>query len=145
MAIQLETVIEAPIEQVFDVASNYRYTEKMNHIEDVEIITDGPVGLNTGIKETRNIRGFKVENILKVTEFEPNKRFTIESQQHQLFLTYTYLFTEVEKGTKVEFIGKLKPSGIKNKLYKPLITKMIKKEDGEQLEVMKQYIEEQNQ
>lgn len=28
MAIQLETVIEAPIEQVFDVASNYRYTEK---------------------------------------------------------------------------------------------------------------------
>ncbi|MBR7553687.1 SRPBCC family protein [Allobacillus sp. GCM10007491] len=145
MAIQLETVIEAPIEQVFDVASNYRYTENMSHIEDIEVITDGPVGLNTGIKETRNIRGFKVENILKVTEYEPNKRFTVESQQHQLFVKYTYLFSEVDHGTKVEFIGKLKPSGIKNKLYKPFITKMIKKEDGDQLQAMKQYIEENAQ
>ncbi len=144
MAIQMEAVIQAPVEEVFDVLTNYKHTEDMEHIESIEIITDGPVGLNTGIKETRNVRGYKIENILKVTEFEENKRFTIESQQHKLFLTYTYLFSEVDEGTKVEFIGKLKPSGLKNKLYKPLITKMIRNEDGNQLDVLKRYVEKQS-
>src|SRR5690625_4861175 len=141
MAFELETVINAPIDKVFEAASTFAYTDEIEHIEKMEKKTDGPVNVGTEFEETRHIRGLKVNNIVKVTEYEKDARFSTESQQHKLFLKCMYTFSETDGGTHVKMKGKLKPSGLKNKLYKPLITKMIKKEDGSQLEYLKKHVE----
>lgn len=143
MAFKSEVTIKAPIEDIFDIFSNYKYfSDALNHIMKVEKETEGPVGVGTVFVERRHIRNMSIDNKLVVTEYVENEKFAIESKQNKLILNYFYSFTQGEEGTKVSFIGKVRTKGIKNFMYKPLIEKIIKREDGDHLEKMKQYIEE---
>ena len=98
--------------------------------------------LGQSLLNARHIRNMSIDNKLVVTEYVENEKFAIESKQNKLILNYFYSFTQGEEGTKVSFIGKVRTKGIKNFMYKPLIEKIIKREDGDHLEKMKQYIEE---
>lgn len=143
MAFTSEVIIEAPIEEVFEVISTYKYSsDALGHIVNVEKITDGPVAVGTEFMEKRHVRNMNISNKLVVSEYEKNKRFAIKSKQHKLLLNYEYTFSETDEGhTKVNFIGKIKTKGIKNYFYRPLINGMMKREDGNHVELLKEYIE----
>ena len=48
MAFKSEVTIKAPIEDIFDIFSNYKYfSDALNHIMKVEKETEGPVGVGT--------------------------------------------------------------------------------------------------
>ncbi|WP_162297923.1 SRPBCC family protein [Halalkalibacillus sediminis] len=142
MGFTREVVVKAPVEEVFEVVSNFKHAEEaMDHVTGVEILTDGPIGVGTEIKETRQIKKFEASSVLKVTEYEKNRRFVVQSEQNNLLLEYVYIFKEVKEGTRVEFEGKINTKGIRNRLMKPLITYIIKKEDSEHLNQMKKFVE----
>ncbi|TFB19622.1 hypothetical protein E3U55_10735 [Filobacillus milosensis] len=140
MAFKRDVHIEAPAELVFRVLTTYEYAPKvLNHIEDVEVIGEH-IEVGTKIKEKRNINKTLVENTLEVTEYKPNKKFATHSEQNGIDLIYEYTLSEVEGGTDINFEGKIKPKGLRNKLYKPLIGMLIKKEDGDHLQQLREYI-----
>ncbi|GEL77977.1 SRPBCC family protein [Tenuibacillus multivorans] len=145
MGFKRDVHIHAPIDQVFRVTTTYEYAPKvLSHIADIEIVGDAPIGVGSKIKETRKISQTQVENMLEVVEYEPNKRFAIHSEQNGLDLDYVYTFSEVDGGTRVEFEGKIKAKGLRNIMMKPLINRIIKKEDGDHLDKLKQYIHNQD-
>ncbi|WP_017186229.1 SRPBCC family protein [Alkalibacillus haloalkaliphilus] len=145
MSFTRSVTIDAPVDQVFRVISKYEYAvSKLDHIIDLKLdqeeVTEG-----TKITETRHIKGQNINNTWEVTEYEPNQRFVVKSEQNKLYLTYRYTFTEEDGHTTVNFDGNIATSGLRNLIYKPLIKKIIIKEDGEHLNKVKAYIEELNE
>ncbi|MDQ0351319.1 putative membrane protein [Alkalibacillus filiformis] len=145
MSFTRSITIDAPIDQVFRVISRYEYAvEKLDHIIDLKLNQD-KVTEGTKMTETRHIKGQNVNNTWEVIEYEPNQRFVVKSEQNKLYLTYRYTFVEHDGQTTVNFDGNITTSGLRNLIYKPLIKKIIIKEDGEHLNKVKAYIEELNE
>ncbi|QAS53130.1 SRPBCC family protein [Halobacillus litoralis] len=134
--------IKKPLGEVFEKATDFTNSpEIMDTVTDVEILTEGPVREGYKFKETRLIRGRKASSVIEVTKFEENKKYAVRSAQHGIDLRYHYSFIETSEGTRVDFKGELYTEGLRNKLMKPLIKKIIKKEDQDHLEHMKKFIE----
>ncbi|MFD2638611.1 SRPBCC family protein [Piscibacillus salipiscarius] len=143
MGFKRDVHIKAPVDVVFKVLSTFEYAPKvLDHIESVEVL-DEEMTVGTKIKEVRSIgkQKQKVENILEVVDYEPNTSFGTYSKQNGLDLHYSYTLSEIEEGTDVHFVGTIKTKGIRNLLTKPVINKIIQKEDGEHLNKLKQYVE----
>lgn len=135
-------IIRKPLEEVFAQATDFTNSpEIMDTVVDVELLSDGPVREGFRFKETREIRGKKASSVIEVTDFELNKKYSVRSHQHGLDLRYQYEFVQTTEGTKVEFAGELYTEGFRNKLMKPLIKQIIKKEDQDHLQHLKKFIE----
>ncbi|WP_371933446.1 hypothetical protein [Halobacillus litoralis] len=78
---------------------------------------------------------------MEVTDFDPNRKYSVRSHQHGLDLRYHYEFVQTSEGTRVDFQGELYTEGLRNKLMKPLIKQIIKKEDQDHLQHLKKFIE----
>ncbi|MFC7060895.1 SRPBCC family protein [Halobacillus seohaensis] len=137
-------IINKPLENVFQAATTFTNSpQMMEAVVGVEPLTQGPVREGYQFKEVREIRGRKVASTIEITNFENNKSYTARSEQNGLDLRYHYQFIETTEGTKVEFKGELFTKGLRNSLVKPLIKKIIKKEDANHLDKMKEYIEKE--
>ncbi|SFK41658.1 Polyketide cyclase / dehydrase and lipid transport [Halobacillus dabanensis] len=135
-------IIQKPLEEVFAQATDFTNSpEIMDTVVDVELLSEGPVREGFRFKETREIRGKKARSVIEVTDFEQNKKYSVRSHQHGLDLRYQYEFVQTTEGTKIEFIGELYTEGFRNKLMKPLIKLIIKKEDQDHLQHLKKFIE----
>ena len=144
MAFTLETFIQAPLEKVFEFATDYRNaTSVMDNVVETEKLTDGPVQQGTKIKEVREIRGRKAEAIQIVTEYLPNQKYSVKSVQNDYTIEYHYSFTAKEDGTTVHFKGEIRTRGIKNILFKPMFERIIKVEDSDHLDRLKKLLEPQ--
>lgn len=138
-----ETVhINAPVETVFDITTDFGHAPKiMDNVVKTEKLTEGPMQVGTQVKELRNIRGEGVETILNVTEFIPNQKFTVTSESGGMTVKYQYHFLAEENGTTVDFTGTLHSKGLKNLLIKPIFERILKKEDKNHLIRLRNYIE----
>lgn len=142
MAFKETISIEAPVETVFAVATDFEYASKvMDTVVKAEKITDGPMQAGTQIKELRNVRGRAVETILHVTEFIANQKYTVKSESGGMTIEYQYDFLAEENGTTVNFKGTIRSKGLRNMLIKPFFEKILKKEDENHLTSLKKYIE----
>ncbi|WP_203333380.1 SRPBCC family protein [Planococcus beigongshangi] len=142
MAFKETISIEAPVETVFAVATDFEYASKVRDtVVKAEKITDGPMQAGTQIKELRNVRGRAVETILHVTEFIANQKYTVKSESGGMTIEYQYDFLAEENGTTVNFKGTIRSKGLRNMLIKPFFEKILKKEDENHLTSLKKYIE----
>jgi carbon monoxide dehydrogenase subunit G len=137
-----KTTIDCPINEVFDFISDLRNGPKMNEdILSVEKLTEGPIGVGSKFKETKVIRGRNAEAMIEVVLFEANKAFSAQSEVNGLKVTYHYQLSEGNNGTIVKFQCELKTSGLIMTLTKPLIAKILKKEDGDHLTYIRRALE----
>ncbi|MFD2923614.1 SRPBCC family protein [Halobacillus naozhouensis] len=140
--LERDVLIHKPIDEVFAAATDFsKSPEMMETVVEVEPLTEGPVREGYQFKEVREIRGRKSASIIKVTEYEHNKCYSVRSDQHGIDLRYHYTFAETTEGTRIEFIGELDTKGLRNTLMKPLIKMIIKKEDADHLDKMKTLLE----
>ncbi|MET3682761.1 hypothetical protein ABID56_000851 [Alkalibacillus flavidus] len=137
-----EVVIDAPVDDVFQVVTKYEYIERVSHIVDVDLGDADDLAAGDTISETRQVRQNKVESTWHIDDMKESKLFVVSSEQNQLHLTYRYDFAEVEEGARVTLSVSIQTRGLRNKLMKPFIKKIIEGEDGEQLQYIKQYIED---
>lgn len=73
--------IDALPEVVFRVATDFTNAPKhIQGIENVELLTDGPVQVGTRFRETRKMFGKEATEEMTVTELIPPKRFTLETE-----------------------------------------------------------------
>ncbi|RPF53967.1 SRPBCC family protein [Aquisalibacillus elongatus] len=140
MGFKREVKIDKPMDLVYRVLTTYEYAPKvLDHIEKVDIQGDS-IQVGTKIVETRKIGQQTIDNTLEVVEYEPNHRFATYSVQNGLDLHYIYALSEQNGTTTIQFEGKIKTKGIRNFLSKPIISWLIKREDGQHLEKLNQYI-----
>ncbi|WP_223703018.1 SRPBCC family protein [Sutcliffiella deserti] len=141
--IQNKIVIEKPVEEVFSFASNLENSSKiMANVVEIEKLTDGPINVGSRYKETREIRGRTASSTIEFTEYTPNKSYAVKSEANGLKVVYYYNFQTVPEGTKVEFKGDIYTSGLVMKLTKPIIRRILKKEDADHLKHLKRVLEE---
>lgn len=143
MAFIKEVYIEASVETVFNVASDFNNSVFiMDNVVGIELLTEGPVQKGTKVKELRDVRGRTIESILVFTEFVANQKYSVTSENNGIFIEYNYTFHPQESGTVVNFEGFIRTKGFKNTLLKPIVTAIIKKEDGDHLDRLKEFIEQ---
>ncbi|QED49799.1 SRPBCC family protein [Cytobacillus dafuensis] len=136
-------IIHKPVKAVFDYITSMENTsEIMPNVVKMEKLTEGPIGKGTKFKETRSVRGNTVNADIEMVEYEQDKLFKTRSDSNGLIVEYTYIFHEIEEGTQVELDASVKTSGLRMKLTKHFIVKMIKREDGFQLEYLKEMLED---
>lgn len=134
--------IDRPITEVFEFISDLRNGPKMNEdIIKVEKLTEGPIAVGSKFIETRVIRGRNAEAKIEVVQYEPSTVFSAQSDANGLKVTYHYQLSEGNLGTNVKFHCEVKTSGIIMTITKPLIIKILKKEDGDHLKYIRRALE----
>ncbi len=143
MAFIKEVYIDASVETVFNFASDFNNSVFiMDNVVGIEMLTEGPVQKGTKVKEVREVRGRTIESILVFTEYVANQKYSVTSENNGIFIEYHYSFHPQENGTVVNFEGFIRTKGFKNALLKPIVTAIIKKEDGDHLDRLKEFIEQ---
>lgn len=143
MAFIKEVYIDASVETVFKAASDFNNSVFiMDNVVGIEMLTEGPVQKGTKVKEVREVRGRTIESILVFTEYVANQKYSVKSENNGIFIEYHYSFHPQESGTVVNFEGFIRTKGFKNTLLKPFVTAFIKKEDGDHLNKLKEFIEQ---
>ena len=143
MAFIKEVYIDASVETVFKAASDFNNSVFiMDNVVGIEMLTEGPVQKGTKVKEVREVRGRTIESILVFTEYVANQKYSVKSENNGIFIEYHYSFLPQESGTVVNFEWFIRTKGFKNTLLKPIVTAFIKKEDGDHLNKLKEFIEQ---
>ncbi|WP_066296520.1 SRPBCC family protein [Bacillus sp. FJAT-29937] len=135
-------IIHKPVSEVFHyMASMENVPELMPNVVKMEKLTEGPIGKGTKFKESRSVRGNTVNAEIELIEYKQDQTFATRGNSNGLITEYVYAFHEIEEGTQVELDAFVKTSGLRMKLTKGFIVKMIKREDGFQLEYLKEMLE----
>ena len=141
-----ELKVNAPLDKVFAFLAN---PENRVHIyvnvAEVNKLTEGDWHIGSEFREVRQLTNRKVGSELKIIDLIENKQVAYESDEKGLKQTYRYFCEEAEGGTKVRFEGTVHTNSIKTKLMRPLLVKMVKKEEGDQLLNVKKYFEDEEE
>jgi len=103
MAIHLSVTIRRPSDEVFAYISDLGRLARWHHaIESVEKVTGGDNRTGATYRVTRSLPGGRYENRVSVTEFDPETRFTIESQPGPKPFAYRFRLAPTSRGTRVD-------------------------------------------
>jgi carbon monoxide dehydrogenase subunit G len=70
-------------------------------IKKIELLTPGPAGLGTRIRETRTMYGREAVEEMQVTEWDPPRAYTLEARSHGAHYVTRHTFTARDGGTEV--------------------------------------------
>lgn len=119
--------VNAPVERVFEVFSDlHRAAERVNGIEAIEVLTEGPVGAGTRWKETRIMFGKACSEEMWITAFEPPRGYTVECDSCGAHYATQFRFEPHGDGTRVEQEFTCRASSFMAKLMSPLARLMMK-------------------
>jgi carbon monoxide dehydrogenase subunit G len=135
-------MIHRPIEEVFSYLSNLENAPNLlPFVVDMEKLSNGPVGNGSRFLETRLVRRRRIQAEVQITEFQCPSAFTSKSISNGVEILYHYTFSEIEEGTQVEMEAEVKTAGLLSFLTKKQLVKIIKNEDGGQLQKLKEVLE----
>ena len=144
MAFKESVYIDAPVETVFDITTDFEHAPSiMETVIRTEKLTDGPMQAGTEVKEVRNVRGREIETVLVVSEYVPHQTYSVKSDSAGMTVVYRYEFAPKEGGTTIDFTGSIQSKGLKNALIRHMFERILKKEDKDHLVKLKDYIEQQ--
>jgi hypothetical protein len=135
-----EWIARSP-EEVFDFITDSTNAAKVvPSVKSMVKLTPGSVGVGTRYRETRLMDGKEAQAELEVIEFQPNRIYAMKNLTEGIETVYRYTFKPENNGTHVDLVCELKASGFK-KLMLPIVASILKKEDGNHLERLKQVME----
>lgn len=137
---EVSVTINRPLEDVFAVLTDVEKTAKWasNAVEE-HWTTPGPVGVGSRRHAVTKVLGRRAENEAEVTEFEPNRTWTLRSVSGPPWEVYA-TFAPVEGGTRVDWIWSFGFSGIL-KLLEPLLVSTLRRMSAKDLERLKGMME----
>jgi uncharacterized membrane protein len=141
-AIEMSIVIKQPIEEVFAFLANLENDVKW-HRAFVEVRKTSEESLGVGARflvfeEALGRRTPATE--YEVTEYEPNRIAAWKTVSGPLQLKFWRTFERVESGTRFAVRYEGEPRGF-FKLVWPLITRMVKRQQGDDLRRLKELME----
>ncbi|WP_280771949.1 SRPBCC family protein [Salipaludibacillus daqingensis] len=138
-----KVVIDCPIEVVFETVANPKNAEKMFvNVSEVESLDDKEKQVGGKYREYRQLSNRRVGTDIEIIQRDHNKKYGFKSSSNGLSVDYVYSFQETdERKTKISFEGAVHPEKLLMRLTKPLVVRMLKKEDQDHLKYIKNYLE----
>jgi uncharacterized membrane protein len=128
LKIEISTVINRPVEEVFAVVSNFENNPKWNPSSlEVKKTSAGPIGRGTTWRSVANVIGRRLDSESEFIEYEPNRKITSKGKQGPIQTKSQVTFEGVEGGTRVDLTLEGEPGGF-FKLTEPLLVKMGKRQ-----------------
>ena len=121
MKLEVSRLINAPQQRVFDIFSDLGpLAERIDGIESVQVLTEGPMKVGTRWKETRIMMGKPRTEEMWITAMEAPNFYTAEAESCGSQYVSTLSFQAEGEGTRVSmtFVGK--PVTLLAKLMSPL-------------------------
>ena len=138
---EIKEWIARPPKEVFDFIIAPENAPKIaSSIVSMVKLTEGHIGVGTRYRETRLMNGKENSTELAVVDYEPNQRYAMKNFTEGIETIYHYSFTPEKDGTRVGLVCEIKANGVK-KLMLPLVVSILKKEDGDHLQRLKQAME----
>jgi carbon monoxide dehydrogenase subunit G len=126
--LSLSKQIDAPIESVFDVATDLAHAaEHIRGIKKIELLTPGPVALGTRWRETRKMMGHESTETLEITAFNRPRHYTVGCNSCGCYFESTFSFVPEGNTTKVTIDLRAEARTFFAKLMSPLGKLMLGK------------------
>ena len=124
--LELGTLIDRPIKDVFTFVSNPNNMSKWNSaVVSIQQVTTGAVGVGTKFKTVGEAMGRRLEGEMQVQTFEPDSKCGFQLQAGPMKMNLTMLFNTVGTGTKLNLNVQGNPAGV-FKLAEGLMTGQVK-------------------
>lgn len=121
MNITLSRTVNATVAHVFGVYTDIaNAATRVEGIENIEILTDEPIGVGTRFRETRIMFGRASTEEMEITEFEPNKKYTVEAFTCGAHFQTVFQFRPNGNSTKLDVEPKTRSVSLFAKLMSPL-------------------------
>jgi len=123
--IEVSTVINRPVEEVFAVLSDEENRPKWSATTlEVKKTSQGPIGAGTTWRGVDKIFGRQMERESVFTAYEPNRKITQQSTSGPVPFEVQFMYEPVEGGTRVIVIAEAQPRGF-FKLAGPLLMRQV--------------------
>ena len=144
MLIQGDIVINRPVDEVFDFATDERNEPEYNpEMTLAEMVTQGPIGV--GSKFHCVITGARAADMtIEYTEFDRPRRLASTAHLSSMDITGTLLFVPQGQSTKMKWLWNIEPRGFM-KLLGPIVRRMGERQELANWTGMKKVIEAQSQ
>src|SRR5918992_5261203 len=124
----VSTTIKRPVEDVFAVLSDSETSPKWSSSSlESKKTSEGPIGVGTTWRSVSRFLGRRIETEMEITEFEPNRKFTLRSMSGPFPLQAALTFEPTEGGTQVNALIEAEPGGF-FRLAQPLIVSVPKRQ-----------------
>ena len=145
MNLTLNRTVDASVANVFRVYSDFgNAAERIDGIQKIEILTDETVGVGTRFRETRIMFGRESTEEMEITEFEPNKKYTVEAFSCGAHFQTVFRFEPNGNSTNVQMELNTRSVSLLAKLMSPLgflMAGSMKKMFASDIDQLKQYCE----
>jgi len=146
MNFTLNRTVNAPIDNVFRVYSDFaNAAARIDGIENIEILTDDPIGKGTRFRETRIMFGRESTEEMEITEFEQNKKYIVEANSCGAHFQTIFQFQPNGGSTNVKVELNTRSVTLFAKLMSPLgflMASSMKKCFSSDIDQLKQYCEQ---
>ena len=127
--------------EVFDfITSSDNAPKVVQSVKSMVKLSEGPVRVGTRYRETRLMNGKEQHAELEVAAYEPDQKYAMKNVTEGIEMVYRYTFHPEADGTRVDLVCEVKASGLK-KLVLPMVASILKKEDGDHLQKVKEVLE----
>lgn len=128
---EIQRTVDAPLERTFATLTDIQNAEpNLSGVTKIEMLSEGPTGVDTRWKETRVMFGRDCTEELWISEFEPDRSYTVMSHSCGAEYKSRFDFTPNGDGTNVTFTLDCRPLGFIAKvmmtLMKPFTGKLMK-------------------
>lgn len=141
---ELSRTIDAPVGVVFStIADISNYSKAVPHIVNVEFLSEVRTGVGARFRETRKMGGRSATAELEVTEFVPNERVRIVSDQGGAVWDTVFTVTSAEDGraTRLDVAMEARPHRFLARLLTPLTKGFVARAISADLNAVKIYAE----
>jgi uncharacterized protein YndB with AHSA1/START domain len=126
--LEISTVINRPVEEVFAFLSDYENLPKWSSLSDgVKKTSAGHIGVGTTYRTVVKFLGQRIEGETEVTEYEPNRSLAHRAKSGPFPVENRTTFERVAGGTRVSFTTEAELSGF-FKLAEPVLMNMVKRQ-----------------
>lgn len=142
ITIELPVDVARPVQEVFAYVTDLeRLGEWQPNVVSVTKETEEPMAQGTRLREVRRGPfGRKVEAIVEVAAYEPNRRFDLRIVSGPLPIDGSHEFHEADGGTRIDFVAQGQPGGAL-RLAEPLLARVLKRQFGGYYERLKDVLE----
>jgi uncharacterized protein YndB with AHSA1/START domain len=118
--------VDAPVEEVFAYLSDPARLHEWQQTTAVDVLTDGPVGVGTRIRETREVLGRKLTQTVEVTEHDPPRRFALRVVEGPVKVDGEQELEERAGGTRIHVRAEGQAPRLAGAVMKPALERQLK-------------------
>jgi uncharacterized membrane protein len=123
-----ELTVNRPAAEVFAYLTNVEtLPEWQASVVAARRVTDGPLAPGARFVEARSLLGHKVESTIEVTEFDPDRRFSLRVVSGPVPFRVTHTLDEIGGATRLRVEGEGEPHGAA-RLAGPFVARRARQE-----------------